>query len=180
MLRYLEDLDVKNKTFLELGCGTGLISIRAAQRGAAVTAVDISQAAVDTVVENAKQNGVVVRSIKSDLFASVAEQRFDVIAINPPYYPREPRSESEYAWYCGAAFEYFERLFSQLPKYTTQGSEILMILSEDCQSDEILGRAKRNNWSWDIAHQSCALWEMQYIFRFRSTLNQLHSTEHLP
>jgi release factor glutamine methyltransferase len=166
MFKYLENLDLRSKRFLELGCGTGLISIGAARRGAVVTAVDISGTAVDNLIENADRNRVTVEAIKSDLFARVAKQRFDVIVITPPYYPRNPRSESEYAWYCGENFEYFAHLFAQLPGFTDSASEILMILSEDCQLDDILQRAAQQGWAWDIAYEGRALWEKQYIFRF--------------
>ncbi len=45
-------------TVFDVGCGSGVLAIGAAMRGAAVTAVDIDAAAVATTAENARRNGV--------------------------------------------------------------------------------------------------------------------------
>jgi release factor glutamine methyltransferase len=43
LLKHIEMMECTDKTFLELGAGTGLIAIYAATRGARVTASDISK-----------------------------------------------------------------------------------------------------------------------------------------
>ena len=46
----LETMEVApGQEFLEMGCGTGIVSLHAAKAGANVTAVDVSPAAVDCV-----------------------------------------------------------------------------------------------------------------------------------
>ena len=72
--------------FLEIGVGTGLISIFAAKQGAVVEGTDINQAAVANAKHNAEKNDVGVRFICGDLFEGIAG-RFDVIVFNPPYLP---------------------------------------------------------------------------------------------
>jgi ribosomal protein L11 methyltransferase len=58
-LRLLEGLELPGKSVLDLGCGSGILSIAAAKKGAArVTATDIEEAAVEIARENAAANGV--------------------------------------------------------------------------------------------------------------------------
>jgi release factor glutamine methyltransferase len=73
-------------TFLEVGSGAGVTSVVAAQAGcAAVTALDISSAAVENTRRNAARHGVGdrVRVLHSDLFAALdPDERFDLIYWN--------------------------------------------------------------------------------------------------
>ncbi len=78
--------DLSGKTLLDMGTGSGIIAIEAAKRGAVVTAVDINPRAVDCVRSRAKEAGVHINAILSDLFQRV-EGRYDIIAFNPPYLP---------------------------------------------------------------------------------------------
>jgi len=75
---------------LELGCGCGLVAITAAKRGAQVVATDISPLAVQNAQENVEhhklQGRIDVRL--GHLFEPIgADERFSVIAFNPPYLP---------------------------------------------------------------------------------------------
>lgn len=132
LLEFVETLELKDKSFLELGCGCGIISILAAKKEAIVTSTDINPIALSALTENAKENQVHIEIIESDLFQKLQNKTFDFIIINPPYYPKNPRSIAENAWFCGENFEYFESLFSQLPKYLTMENSTYMILSVDC------------------------------------------------
>ena len=137
LLEYLHGVDLKNKTLLELGCGSGLISIRAAKQDAIVTASDISQTAVEALKENAAKNGVSIRIIHSNLFENIPQQPFDWIVINPPFYRGKPQNEAGYAWYAGEEMEYFENLFRKLKNHINNESGVLMILSEDGTFDAV-------------------------------------------
>jgi len=72
------------ETFLDMGSGSGVVGIYAAQRGADVTAVDIAAVAVSETMSNAERNRVKILVIRGDLFARVAG-RFDRIAFNAPF-----------------------------------------------------------------------------------------------
>ena len=80
---------------LELGVGSGVLSIVAARRGAAVTAVDINARALRYARFNCALNGVsdAVDLRESDWFAAVAGQRFDRLMSNPPFEPAPPGVE---------------------------------------------------------------------------------------
>lgn len=68
---------------LEVGCGAGYLSIELARRGWNVTGADIVPEAVEVSRSNAKQAGVSVTFVQSDLFENV-KGRFDAIIFNPP------------------------------------------------------------------------------------------------
>ncbi len=73
---------------LDMGTGSGAIAVAAAHTrpDAHVTALDVSDAALEIARRNAAANGAQVRFLRSDWFAALdAAGRFDVIASNPPY-----------------------------------------------------------------------------------------------
>jgi release factor glutamine methyltransferase len=77
------------QAFLEVGCGAGLVSLVAARAGAQVTATDLNPRAVELVQHNARENGLKVRAVQTDLLGGVAGP-FDAVAFNPPYLPTAP------------------------------------------------------------------------------------------
>jgi len=167
LLEFIEPLDLTGKTFLELGCGTGAISVLAAKKGAVVTATDINQEAVDNARHNASLNGVEYVVITSDLFEQIPNQAFGFIAINPPYYPRDPQNMEEKAWYCGEHFEYFEKLFSTLGAYTNGDSQVFMILSEDCDVARIEETASRYGIGISKVLEKKRWGERNFIFQLK-------------
>ncbi len=169
LLQTIQQQDLKNKKILELGAGSGLISISCAKAGAIVTSSDISKRVVQTLHENVKSNAVQIEIIESDLFDTIPPQDFDLIAINPPYYPKDPRNELEQAWYCGKDFEYFEKLFRQLGNYMHDTTQVIMVLSEDCNLDRIFKIARQNHFIFKQTAKRKFWWELNLIF----TINQL-------
>src|SRR5262245_50005791 len=72
--RFVGGLPLHGKSFLDLGCGSGIIGLCAARAGARVTAVDINPAAVQCTAENATRAGFTIDARVSDLFAAVPER----------------------------------------------------------------------------------------------------------
>ncbi|UXY15959.1 peptide chain release factor N(5)-glutamine methyltransferase [Chitiniphilus purpureus] len=72
---------------LDLGTGSGCIPItlKLERPDLAVTAVDISAAALRVAAHNAAQLGASIRLLQSDWFAALAGEHFAVIVANPPY-----------------------------------------------------------------------------------------------
>jgi ribosomal protein L11 methyltransferase len=57
-LELLDDLELTDRTVADVGCGTGVLAIAAAARGARVLAVDVDPDAVEVTLDNARRNGV--------------------------------------------------------------------------------------------------------------------------
>ncbi|WP_406095336.1 methyltransferase [Kitasatospora purpeofusca] len=79
----------RDGSFLEVGCGTGVIAVTAALSGcASVTALDINEKAVANTVANAERHGVGdrVRALHSDMYTALDPlNRFDTIFWNVPW-----------------------------------------------------------------------------------------------
>lgn len=59
VMRQMLKMDLKGKTVIDMGCGTGILGILAMKLGAdSVFAIDIDPVAVENTMENARMNGV--------------------------------------------------------------------------------------------------------------------------
>jgi release factor glutamine methyltransferase len=72
---------------LDLGTGSGAIAVAIAHQrpDASVTALDASEEALAVARQNAAQNHAKVAFLHSDWYATLNDERFDVIVANPPY-----------------------------------------------------------------------------------------------
>ena len=77
-----------SQSVLEMGTGSGIISLHCAKLGCKVTAADISEKALGCAKNNAKINNLDIQFIQSDLFSNITEE-FDTIIFNPPYLSSE-------------------------------------------------------------------------------------------
>lgn len=168
LLDFINEIELENKTVLELGCGSGILSLLAARKKAFAIASDINQTALRYLEHNAAQNNLQVQIVYSDLFDEIANEALDYIIINPPYYPKKPKNIKEQAWFCGEDFEYFEKLFSQLPKYLSPETQCYMILSQDCDLEKIKAIASKNTMTLEIVMEKKELVETNYIFSVSS------------
>lgn len=84
MVRHILDMDIKGKRVLDMGCGTGILGILAAMKGAAIiTAIDIDEIAVNNTLANFTKNNIregfdVIKGDGSQL----PENYFDIILAN--------------------------------------------------------------------------------------------------
>lgn len=83
ILNIIENNQINN--MLEIGCGTGIVSISVdLESSVDVTAVDISEKAMENTRINKKELNSKIKIINSDLFSNINE-KFDLIYSNPPY-----------------------------------------------------------------------------------------------
>lgn len=165
LLKFLDEIDLKNKYLLELGAGTGLISVYSSKRGAIVTASDISLSAIDNIKMNVELNKVKVEVINSDLFDKIPSYSFDYIIINPPYYKKSPGTQKEFAWFCGDDFQYFRKLFLQLSEHADENTNVLMILSDEADIESIKSIASKNKFLMKELFHKKTWGENHFIFK---------------
>ncbi len=165
MLDFLDRIDLRGKKLLEIGAGSGILSVLAAKKGAIVTATDINPAAAADITDNAARNGLEIKVVESDLLLNVPERDFDIIIITPPYYPEEAKTYADMAWFCGRDHEYFRRLFPQMKGFDSSSCLVYMILSEECNIRLISGIARQNDLVLVPVLKRNRLGEMNFIFR---------------
>jgi release factor glutamine methyltransferase len=164
LLHFLLQKDLTNKRVLELGAGSGLIGLKAAESGARVTVTDINPHAIEAMKESSAKNKIPLILLESDLFKKIPLQGFDYIVINPPYFPRQPKDLWESAFFCGLNFEYFRSLFAQIHPFLGTGTKTYLILSEYCSIENIKEIAIINQLELELVFEKRKAGECQYIF----------------
>ncbi len=132
-------MDLKGKNALEVGCGSGLLSIVMVKKGAIVTAADVNHNAIKATEINAAKNGVSIKIVLSDLFAKVNGQ-FDIIIFNPPYLPDDILREDniERQWSGGPAGRaVIEKFIKNAKKYLAPGGKIIICISSLTDEKEV-------------------------------------------
>ena len=156
------------KRFLEIGSGTGLLSIHAAKLGARVTAADINPHAVECTVRNGARNGVRMEVVRSDLFERI-QGNYDVIVFNPPYLPGPASSTSwiERAWSGGdEGSEVAVRFLKEAWKHLSPGGRIFMILSSVGGLMSVL-KSARERYDSQMLEEQHMFFESIYAYRFQ-------------
>ena len=93
----IEALNIRgDEKILEIGTGSGLISLECARQGARVVSTDINPFACQNLEENYLKNSVLIKGSlwvrKGDLFEPLKEnEKFDIVIFNPPYLPTEQK-----------------------------------------------------------------------------------------
>ena len=132
---------------LDACTGSGVVGVAAALAGARVTCVDVSRRAVACAWLNARLNGVRVRPRRGDLLEPVTDERFDVIAANPPYVPAAagtlPSRGPARAWDAGRdGRAVLDRLLAEAPPLLAPGGVLLLVHSDLVGADTTLARMR--------------------------------------
>ena len=83
MIQHLLDLDVTNKSVLDMGCGTGILAIFAAMKNAKpIDAIDIDEWCVENTNENIIKNNCEFISVFLGDANLLQDQKYDIIIAN--------------------------------------------------------------------------------------------------
>jgi len=98
----IESLDIREgERMLEIGCGSGIVSMHCVLNGGIVTCGDISKRAVALTKRNMQANSISAVVLETDLFSNIRE-KFDTIIFNLPYLPVKEEGNLALAWSGGA------------------------------------------------------------------------------
>lgn len=138
----------KNDRMLEIGCGTGCVSISIAleYNDVKVDSVDISDFAIENTLKNIrKYNCENIKVFKSDIYQNV-DGKYDIIYSNPPYIPtkeiqklqKEVQYEPILALDGGFdGLNIYRRIIKNLDKYLTEKGFLILEIGYD-QAEEII------------------------------------------
>ena len=83
MITSILELDLLNKKVLDMGCGSGILSILSSMKGASeITAIDIDKWSYNNTLENAELNNILNIKVLLGGAARLTEMLFDVVLAN--------------------------------------------------------------------------------------------------
>ena len=137
LLRDCLDISLKGKKVLEIGPGSGILSVEAARRGGEVVAVDIDPSAVKATRKAALDAKVTVVAVEGDLFEPVNGEKFDIILCNPPYLPDEPKDPDIALDGGPQGWEFIERFLAGVNEVLADEGKILLLFSSHSMPDKV-------------------------------------------
>jgi release factor glutamine methyltransferase len=132
-------------SLLELGCGSGALTLHAARLGWRATGSDIDETAVRTAQRNAMRNALDAEFVCSDLFAAFEDRRFDVIIFNQPFV-HKPMVHAEEKTLASANGDLSRRFLDEAAHYLRPGGKLVFSYS-NCSDDRLLDR---RDWSIEL------------------------------
>ncbi len=137
--------NVKGKSVLDLGTGSGVIALHAKKAGAKkVVGVDINKNAILCAENNLKNNfsnKENIEFIQSNLFSNV-KGRFDLIITNPPFLNESAKSIHDYK---SKGKDILEKILMNCHKYLKKDGEIRILFPKN-KSKEIRHLAEKYNY----------------------------------
>ncbi len=127
-----------SEEILELGCGSGIISLHCAKKGCEVLSVDKNERAVKNTKNNSQINDLGIRVKKSDLFSNVEKKGWDIIIFNPPYLPRDPKIEKDDRWDGGRkGDEVIIEFLRNVKDFLNEDGRVYLCFSDKAELDRI-------------------------------------------
>ena len=153
-----ENLEIKEgQSVLEIGTGSGIVSMYASLLTDDVTATDINYNALELAEKNFKINNIDTIKLEfGDLFEPVKDQKFDVILFNTPYLPTDSddiiNDDLNYAFDGGLdGRNVIDRFINQVSNHLNDKGIVQMIQSSLSDNEKTLNRFDRNGFIAEIA-----------------------------
>ncbi len=140
----------RNDVVLDLGCGTGVISVFAAEKARKVYAVDINPCAVRCTRINCKLNSVDVDVRQGDMFSPFPKTFFTNIISNPPYLPLNPTCYMDSAWRGGSSLNFIRKMITEASHRLLHGGTLQFAVSTLTGLDEVLRLLKMKGFRFKL------------------------------
>ena len=153
-----ENLEIKEgQSVLEIGTGSGLVSMYASLLTDDVTATDINYNALELAEKNFKLNNINTIKLEfGDLFEPVKDKKFDVILFNTPYLPTDSEDiindDLNYAFDGGLdGRKVIDRFINEVSNHLNDKGIVQIIQSSLSDNDRTLDMFDRNGFVAEIA-----------------------------
>jgi release factor glutamine methyltransferase len=153
-----ENLEIKEgQSVLEIGTGSGLVSMYASLLTDDVTATDINYNALELAEKNFRLNNINTIKLEfGDLFEAVKDKKFDVILFNTPYLPTDSddiiNDDLNYAFDGGLnGRKVIDRFINQVANHLNDKGVVQIIQSSLSDNDRTLNMFDRNGFVAEIA-----------------------------
>lgn len=146
---------------LEVGCGTGIVSVFAGDRASLVAATDLNPHAVRCAGDNG------VDAVRTDLMAGI-RGTFDLVVFNPPYLPTQ-EDERLGGWddlmLDGGADgrETIRRFLAEVGEHLSANGRILLLVSSLTGIREVCSLMEDAGLSAELAAQSRHFFEQLVV-----------------
>lgn len=148
---------------LEIGSGTGIISVHLAKRGNIVTSVDVNPKAVKATKFNAAQNQVDIEVLEGNMFEKVKGRKFDFIVCNSPYLPpTDDYNDQELALAVEGGptgSEFTIELLSKAEKFLKSGGNVYLIISSKMKNFNV-------DWKREVIREERFFFERLTLEKF--------------
>lgn len=153
-----ENLEIKEgQSVLEIGTGSGLVSMYASLLTDDVTATDINYNALELAEKNFKLNNINTIKLEfGDLFEPVKDKKFDVILFNTPYLPTDSddiiNDDLNYAFDGGLdGRKVIDRFINEVSNHLNDKGIVQIIQSSLSDNNRTLDMFDRNGFVAEIA-----------------------------
>jgi release factor glutamine methyltransferase len=158
---------------LEVGCGSGFISLELSTRVASLLATDINPHAVRATKQHAVEAEATkakeIEVVRADLFRGI-EGRFNLIIFNPPYLPTK-KAERDSRWINYAldggesGRETIDRFLKYLPDHLCPGGSALLLISSLTGPGEVQKTALARGLTVKTVASDRCFFEQLYVLR---------------
>jgi predicted RNA methylase len=146
-----------SRATLDLGTGSGILSLDAARHSEIVVATDLNARAITFAQFNAGLNGVDnIEFLTGDCFAPVSDRQFDLILTNPPFFITP---QTDYL-FCDNPMELdglCRRLVKEAPSHLNEGGYMQML----CEWAQISGQPWEERVAEWLQDTGCDAWVMK-------------------
>lgn len=167
----LDSIETKpDDVLLEVGCGSGYITVNLCEKVLKTVALDISDAAVRNTLENIERNHLQNRCdvIQSDLFSAFTPRyKFSLIIFNPPYLPQDEfKTSLDHALVGGeTGIELTEEFLNQAVKHLQPGGRIYVIVTSVSDVEKIKSVMSDHSLAPTIVGKSSLFFEKIMVLR---------------
>jgi len=140
---------------LDVGCGSGILSLVAKSKDCSVDSIDIDSSCVNYC----KKLGL--NAFVSDLFSNVSK-KYDWIIFNPPYLPEDSLEDSESALITTGGkkgSEIVEKFLKDVRDYLKKDGKILILISSLTGGDEFF-----KGFSYEVVGEKKLFFEVLKVY----------------